>query len=360
MKYYYANAQNQPTGPVSVDELRGLLASGSITPATNVIPEGGQQWAPLSSLPELAQAAAPTPAPAQATGPNASTLLLNGPTFLADIVGVALEKARGILTEEVLRRTLSSATTSGQVLVLAGALLGFLSCLIQAFKPNQLSVLFIGIAGVVFIALLQYVSKKFFQGCRQLIENSPSTMGSAAVLDCIALMCLATAVFLLLGGTVYSIMIRGQQLPTLLTVVSGALGLTLLGMVALNAKVANISIAPASAGEEAMGILSFLIKIPVILVPISFFTLSLLGSVACLVSLFQRTPNYDDPSFGMGGPLMLLQLQGGGALAGIGLLAIASLLPFLVYCLFLLQYLGVDVIRSIVCLPAKVDALKNK
>jgi len=347
MKYYYANAQNQPTGPVSIDELRSLLAAGSVSPSTNVIPEGGQQWAPLSSLPEFAQAA--PAAPAKPAGP-----------ILADIVGIALEKARGLLTEALLRRILSGAMGAGQLLVLVGAVLGFLSCLIQAFKPNQLAVLFIGLGGVILIALLQYVSKKFFQGCTQLIENTPSTMGSAAVLDCIALMCLALAIFLLLGGTVYSFMMSGQQLVMLLTVIGAALGLTLFAMVALNAKVVNVSIAPASAGEEAMGILAFLIKVPLVLVPLSFFSMSLIGSLTCLMSLFPNQENYDSPSYAMQHLVPMIQTGFGPGVAGILILAFSSLLPFIVYCVFLMEYLGVDVIRSIVCLPGKVDALKNQ
>lgn len=44
MKYYYANAQNQPTGPLDLDGLAALSRAGTITDQTNVIAEGSQTW----------------------------------------------------------------------------------------------------------------------------------------------------------------------------------------------------------------------------------------------------------------------------------------------------------------------------
>jgi hypothetical protein len=43
-KWLYANAENQPIGPLSVTELRQLAASGIINLSTFVIEEGGAEW----------------------------------------------------------------------------------------------------------------------------------------------------------------------------------------------------------------------------------------------------------------------------------------------------------------------------
>jgi hypothetical protein len=44
MKYYYTNAQNQPTGPVELEELQRLADQGVIDDQTHVTPEGGKTW----------------------------------------------------------------------------------------------------------------------------------------------------------------------------------------------------------------------------------------------------------------------------------------------------------------------------
>lgn len=60
-KWFYANAENQPIGPMSVAELRQLAEVGTINPSTFVIEEGGTEWKtygaiatpPVPSVPPL-------------------------------------------------------------------------------------------------------------------------------------------------------------------------------------------------------------------------------------------------------------------------------------------------------------------
>ena len=363
MKYYYANAQNQPTGPVSIEDLQGLLASGILNPSSNVIPENGQQWIPLSTVLPAPVAAPPVTPATTATAQNGN-LFTNWSDLLADIVGNLLEKCRAMASESFLTRIFRGAITAGQLLIIAGAVLGFLSCLIEAFKPNQLVTLFVGIAGVFVIAILQYVSKRFFQGCSQLIANSPSSMASAAVLDCIALVSIVAAILVLLGGLYASISIHYGQMPIFLSCCAASLALFLLGAIALNPKVANISIAPSSAGEEAMGIMSFFIKLPLIFTPIFFFVLTLSGFVVCAVSLFHQGAQGQSYPLGEFSMILMFVLSAFTSLApgasGIAILAGASLLPLLMYIEFLIAYLMVDIVRAIVCIPGKLDALRNK
>ena len=138
MKYYYANSANQPTGPVTSEELSKLLSSGTITRNTNVIAEGSQQWVPLSTIAGFAAEPAPvktpaatiqpiapaTPAPAAAvstpvpaaapvpaTAPKASPATakpVNIPTIMADFVSGLLESSRKILTQKLAEKVLSA------------------------------------------------------------------------------------------------------------------------------------------------------------------------------------------------------------------------------------------------------------
>ncbi len=63
VKYYYANAQNQATGPVSLDELKKLQQSGVLNPESLVIEEGGTEWKPLKSLSTDSNPVQPVPQP---------------------------------------------------------------------------------------------------------------------------------------------------------------------------------------------------------------------------------------------------------------------------------------------------------
>jgi uncharacterized membrane protein len=64
--WYYAHG-NQQHGPVSLDEIRILLASGRLTPADLAWREGLASWAPIRTISELASA---TAASAPVAGPE--------------------------------------------------------------------------------------------------------------------------------------------------------------------------------------------------------------------------------------------------------------------------------------------------
>jgi hypothetical protein len=50
-RWYYADANNQPVGPVTVETLHSLLLSGTITFDTLVLPkDGGSQWQPCHTV----------------------------------------------------------------------------------------------------------------------------------------------------------------------------------------------------------------------------------------------------------------------------------------------------------------------
>jgi hypothetical protein len=49
-KYYYSDASNQPVGPVTLEQLRGLAEEGVINDDTNVIVEGTHDWIRYGNL----------------------------------------------------------------------------------------------------------------------------------------------------------------------------------------------------------------------------------------------------------------------------------------------------------------------
>jgi hypothetical protein len=60
-RWYYADSNNQPQGPVTAESLQSLLQSGTITLETLVLPEGGSDWIPYRSVSAGAKPLVPIP-----------------------------------------------------------------------------------------------------------------------------------------------------------------------------------------------------------------------------------------------------------------------------------------------------------
>lgn len=75
IRYYYADARNQPVGPFAMEDLEKMNSAGVIDPDTQVCPEGGDDWVPLSSL-----ISAPLPTPPVEATPQRPAKLAGGQT----------------------------------------------------------------------------------------------------------------------------------------------------------------------------------------------------------------------------------------------------------------------------------------
>jgi hypothetical protein len=51
-RFYYTLA-GQQQGPAPAEQVRELLRSGKVKPNDWVVPEGGKDWVPAASVPEL-------------------------------------------------------------------------------------------------------------------------------------------------------------------------------------------------------------------------------------------------------------------------------------------------------------------
>jgi hypothetical protein len=136
IKEWYYVQDRKKVGPVSLQELKGLLTSGKVPAAVMVVRTGGQKWAAANSLPELASSAgSATVPPLPAAGKNEVTtakttapLAMNnrqgwhyvrnkqkvGPVSLEELKGLA---ARGQLAagDMVLQPGTSKWVTSGSI-----------------------------------------------------------------------------------------------------------------------------------------------------------------------------------------------------------------------------------------------------
>lgn len=354
MKYYYANAQNQPVGPVELADLQRLLAERKISPTTNIIAEGGSAWVPLSSvLPGL------PPAPRSRAG----TFSL--PTILADLAAKALNGVRGLVSSATFSKWMQFVTKAGQAFILIGAALGLVYSIAYGIKTNQLSLFFGGILSIVAIGLLQFVAQHFLKACERLIANNPSRISSPAVLDSFGLVLLLGGIASLVGGIVAGV--TANSLSAFLFGFVWSIFLFLGAVVSLHPKVLSISVIQSSAGEEAMGVVSFFLKGGLAVLPVIFAVVALFGILAVAIGLFTfSNPNYFYGEFGwlyhvVPAPFYeALGVLGVGGV-GFGILIFAAFLPLIAYLLFLGTYVGVDLVNAIVgIIPRKLDTPRRQ
>ena len=351
MNYHYLDNNNQPAGPASLDEIRALARDGKIPADPKVAPPGAKDWQPLSLLPPAPPA--PPPPPPGAGGPRIS---LPASTVLGDFVGALLKRVAGWLSPAFLEGSLKFARKAGQVAVLAGAAVTVLYAIVAAIRYNSFALFLTGLVLFAAIAVAQFAASRFLGAGEQLIANTTSRLSSPAFLECTGLLALLFAVVVLLSGLVTSIRL-GSIAPFLPALVISS-ALTYFGALALHPEGVTVGIADGTAGEEAIGLLCFFFKAGLKLVPLYFFLLAVVGDVAVLFSLPSDSGQLAALVQGVVESFPLLASVPYG-FAGSAVVVAACLLPLLAYFAFLLEYLFLDVIRAILAVPGKLDALRR-
>jgi len=249
------------------------------------------------------------------------------------LVDGTLEWARKAFPVEVFESLTGWFTKYGQTGIVCTQVLVVLFCLVAAFKRSSWMLFPYGIGLAILLVVLQYTAVKFMSAGRSLIESSPSRLRSTAFLDCFALLSEITGVMIFL-----SLLVRAQW-----SLFWTGLGVWALcdGMawIAIHPSLTNISFSDhVGAGEEAIGMMSFVVKAVVRLVPIAFGVGAIIGAVALVFAVFSL-------------------LRTGELLAGraaILLIAFCACLPLAAYVLSTFYHLLIDILRAILLLPGKI------
>lgn len=158
-------------------------------------------------------------------------------------------------------------------LLVAGAVAGGLSDRLEYSPTKDYLIL----AGLLIIA--QYLLCKVHRAGVSLVGSSPSAIASGGLLDCLALAALAAAVGAVVVGA-YLAVASSYSLGTIFPVVMGlaaSVGCFAVACALLNPSTLNVSVrAGLSAGGEAIGLLSFFLKLALVAGPIllSFLVLA--------------------------------------------------------------------------------------
>jgi hypothetical protein len=268
--------------------------------------------------------------------------------FVVRMFDRLLEASKGVLHQQFFEANVKFLTRAGSYGLLAAAALGFLYAATVAIKADALSPFLYGLGWILAVLLVLYVASQFAGSGEQLLKSAPSQLSSLAFLNSFSLLALISGWLLLLGFLFLAI--NTEHLPFLWMGLGGFVVCEYLAAIAMNPGLVNLVIHPRiSPGEEALGILAFLLKALLRLVPIGFGAGVVIGTLAML---FQYV------NFLIKGwqPLVALQVASDPA----NLILSAGLLPLTGYVGFLICYLVINVVRAILAVPVKLDGLARQ
>jgi hypothetical protein len=269
----------------------------------------------------------------------------SGHLFMVTILEKLVDFFKGLLGVNFLDFCIKWASKFGHFGLIVAAGLGFLFAIIFAIRVNSFFAFLYGIAWIILVFVVQYTAHKFSNAGDGLIKNNPSTLASKAFLDCFGFLALIGGVVVLIIYLIQAIQV-GDVIPFLV-----GLGLFIflefLALIAFNPKTVTVEIVQeGSAGQEALGIVTFFLKALLRLIPIIFGV----GIVVYTIMLFIDF-------IGVFGDNVGFAWQRGNLTAA--QILTFGLLPFLSYIFFVLYYLVIDVIRAILAIPPKLDELKK-
>lgn len=127
MDYYYTDSQNQSKGPISEEELRAMVAAGTLNASTMVCQVGAQQWVSIGTL--VPTAAPPPPVAGKKTEPLAIW------SFVLSLLGLAccgflvMNIGAVVCGHLALSKFKKDPELGGKGLALAGVIIGYLGIL---------------------------------------------------------------------------------------------------------------------------------------------------------------------------------------------------------------------------------------
>lgn len=259
------------------------------------------------------------------------------------------EKAIGFLkrlfTEKLLAKSMAGSKALGKYGLAAAAVLGLLLSLVMAVRANSFIAFLIGVGWVLVVIVAMYVAGRFIDAGEKLIESTSSQLSSTAFLDCFGFLAaiVGTVGFVLL--TVLAVQRKSESyfyVGVALLVAS-----VFFAAVAFNPKSVNIAIIKeSSAGHEAVGVIAFFLKGALKLIPVVFGVGVVVSAVIMVIK-----------GIGLFGADWRVAAAWSGVVQFGTMAFLFALAPFLGFLLFILSYLGLDVIQSILSVPGKLDKL---
>lgn len=313
------------------------------------------QWAPAKAIKGLfadGLPASPSTSPVAAAAPSPRPDLpsRHRATHGWHPLDVVIDAARDQCPADLAATLSKFAGQAGIYLLYAAAVVAPVSGLLISTRTGAFPPVVAAIALGISLIALQYVGGRLLAACESAIQANTSVLPSLAIPDCAFVLCVvgtALGAMSLIGVAIS----QGEMNPFFsalaLLVVGGFTALVVIEPAGINVAVDS----ECGAGQEAVGVLTFFVKVLLRCAPIAFVAavaFATWGVVSFTFALL-RAPSEQVP----------LMVAFRSPLTATTLLAAAAV-PVYAYVLLLLYYLTLDVLSAIVSIPRKLDAIAGR
>jgi len=264
--------------------------------------------------------------------------------IVSRLIDTLLSKLRSVFPAEVCRKHLALFRTIGHTGTLVAGVLGLIIGTIAAIKGDSFSMFLVGIAWLLSMLIIDYVSRRFAQVSEHLVSSTKSYLSSSVYIEAIALLVLVASAALFGFGLYAAIKIGG--IGDFVKVGAWSIWLFYIGVLTLNAgELLNVEIKKElKAEEEGVGLLEFNAKSALLAVSFYFGSGILFGLVNILWNIFQATK--EDQPFAYAAM---------GSMPYFITIAIIAALPFLACLAFLILYTSIAAVKSLIRIASAVD-----
>jgi hypothetical protein len=268
-----------------------------------------------------------------------------------DFIARGLDAVKKSASEEIISKTFGGAIKLGHCAVFAAVALTLICGIRYAITFRSVEFFLGGVILGVVLFVGQFAADRFLGLADRLVANTPSRLSAHAFCEVTGLLLLVSAAGVLLGGIVFCVKLgTASMLPP---VIVGAVLLAILGVVALQPRMLGVEHNDdASTVEEVFGLIFYLLKIGMKLIPIFFGAITLVGAYALLTTIFKMNNASVEALAGVTGIP--------SPFTGVGVTLFACLLPLAAWLWFLLNTYLLNVIRAVLVFLEKVDRYVKK
>jgi len=264
--------------------------------------------------------------------------------IVSRLIDALLGKLRSAFPAEVCRKHLALFRTIGHIGTLIAGVLGLIIGIIAAIKSDSFNMFLAGIAWLLSMLIIDYVSRRFAQVSEHLVSSTKSYLSSSVYIEAIALLVLVASAALFGFGLYAAIKIGG--IGDFVKVGAWSVWLFYIGVLTLNAgELLNVEIKKElKAEEEGVGLLEFNAKSALLAVSFYFGSGILFGLVNILWNIFQATKQEQ--------PFAYAAIE---SLPYFVTIAVIAALPFLACLAFLILYTSIAAVKSLIRIASAVD-----
>jgi len=263
-------------------------------------------------------------------------------SFLSGIVSRAAAWWGGGCVESVLPKTKQRGHKVLLIFFLAqGLLLPIFQSGFLFWLPNLLITL-------LAFAIAQFLADRFIDAGTSLLSTGHAHVNSRVLLDITGLLSLLVGLAAIGAGAYLAVVDGGRQILTAMIVLSLGSILLPLAVFAFQPHLVGVQTSStASAGEEAIGLLSFFVRSGLALASFWYLFGGFWAMVGILLAVWTA---------------MAFGLQTASVVFGISQLSMlaAAVIPLVLYLLYLIQYLGIDILRAFLDIRRNVEILAER